>query len=102
MKAVIEISGQQHIVAKGDELVIDKTDAKKTLQFEPLMIFDDKKTHIGQPAVKGAKVSADIVETDIKGDKVKIVKFQAKKRVKKITGHRQPQSKIKIKTISIK
>ena len=102
MKAVIKLSGQQYVVAKGDEVVVDRIDGGKNLQFEPLLIFDDKKAHVGQPTVKGGKVTAEVVEAESKGPKVKIVKFQAKKRVKKITGHRQPQSKIRIKTISVK
>ena len=102
MQAVIEISGQQFLVAKGDELVIDRTNSDKTMQFEPLLVFDDKQTHVGQPTVKGGKVSAEVVDKEIKGDKLKIVKFQAKKRVKKTTGHRQPQTRIIIKSISVK
>ena len=102
MKAVIKISGQQYVVAKGDEIVVDRVEGGKNLQFEPLLVFDDKKTHVGQPTVKGGKVTAEVIDGETKGPKVKIVKFQAKKRVKKITGHRQPQSKIKIKTISVK
>lgn len=102
MKAVIEINGQQHIVAKGDELVVDRQTSDKSSNLEPLMIFDGDKVHIGQPTVKGAKVGIEVLDNELKGEKVKIVKFQSKKRVKKITGHRQPQSRIKIKSISVK
>lgn len=102
MKAIIQISGQQYIVSKGDELLIDRQESDKTLTLEPLAVFDEKKTHLGQPVVKGAKVSAEVIDNEVKGDKVKIVKFQAKKRVHKTTGHRQPQTRIKIKSISVK
>jgi len=36
----------------------------------------------------------------VAGDKVKVVRFESKKRVKKITGHRQKYSKIEIGKIS--
>lgn len=101
MKAVISISGQQFLVSKGDEIVVDRY-GDKAKQLEPLMVFDDKQTYIGQPTVKGAKIGLEIIEAETKGDKVKIMKFQAKKRVKTLTGHRQPQTTIRIKSISVK
>jgi len=102
MQAVIEISGQQFLVSTGDELVVDRIGAAKTNQLEPLLIFDDKQVLVGQPVVPGGKVSLEILDAAIKGPKVKIMKFQAKKRVKTLTGHRQPQTRIKIKSISVK
>ena len=101
MQAVIKISGQQHLVTKGDEIVVDRMDSKaKTVTFEPLLVFDDKSTYVGKPTVEGAKVSATIKE-DIKGDKVRIMRFKAKKRVKVKTGHRQPQTVLTIKNIEV-
>jgi large subunit ribosomal protein L21 len=102
MKAVIQIAGQQYIVQKDDEIVVDRLDvSKKTLTLEPLLITDDKNTQVGKPTVAGAKVSAKIVEAEIKGPKVKIMKFQSKKRVKTLTGHRQAQTKLVITSISV-
>ena len=103
MKAVIDAGGNQHIVEKGTELVVDRiTTDKKTVSYEALFVFDEKTNKIGAPTVKGAKVTAEIVEPEMKGEKIKIRKFQRKKRVNKLTGHRQPQTKIRIKTISVK
>lgn len=103
MKAVIEISGRQEIVAKDDVIAVDRiTTDKKTILYEPLLVIDGDKIMVGNPKVTGASVSAEFVEQEHKGDKVKIMKFQAKKRVKTLTGHRQPQSIIKIKSISVK
>lgn len=103
MRAVIQISGQQAIVGKGDVLRVDRINSdKKTVSYTPLLVIDDDKTTVGTPEVSGAKVTAEVLEAEAKGDKVKIMKFQAKKRVKKMTGHRQPQSVIRIKSISNK
>lgn len=103
MRAIIELSGKQEIVAKGDVLDVDRLQTdKKTVTFEPLLVIDGENVTVGTPSVKGAKVTAEVVEPESQGDKVKIMKFQAKKRVKKLTGHRQPQSVIRIKSISLK
>lgn len=100
MHAVIKTGGQQFLVRKGEVLDIDliKEPGKK-LEFEPLMIIDGDKTIVGAPTVAGAKVTAELLDV-VKGEKLKILKFKAKKRVKTLTGHRQRYQQIKITAIS--
>ena len=95
MRAVIEAGGKQYLVQKGQELDIELVGKDKKLAFEPLLIFDDKNTTVGTPTVKGARVSAEVID-QVKGDKIKVLKFKPKKRVRKLTGHRQKYSRIKI------
>jgi ribosomal protein L21 len=45
-------------------------------------------------------VSADIVEQIVKADKVTAIRYKAKKRVRKVKGHRQKLTRIKIASIS--
>lgn len=98
-QAVIATGGKQYIVKVGQELDIELVGEQKKLSFEPLLVFDEKTSKVGTPTVAGAKVSAEVLE-DVKGDKVKVFKFKAKKRVKKLTGHRQKYSRIKVTAIS--
>lgn len=101
MKAIIKIGGKQYIVAEQQKLLVDRlADGTKTVELEPLMIFDEKTAKVGTPVVKGASVKADVIEAEVKGEKLAVGKFQAKKRVKKITGHRQKYSQIQIKSIA--
>lgn len=100
MKAVIKVGGKQYIVAEKQTLLVDKLDDAKDLTLEPLMVFDDASAKVGTPVVKGASVTAKVVEQEVKGEKLQIAKFQAKKRVKKITGHRQKHTKIEITKIT--
>jgi large subunit ribosomal protein L21 len=101
MKAVIKVGGKQYIVAENQTLLVDLQDSEvKELSLEPLMVFDDKDVKVGNPVVKGASVKAKVVEAVVKGEKLKIVKFEAKKRVKKMTGHRQKHTKIEITKIA--
>jgi large subunit ribosomal protein L21 len=100
-KAVIKTSGSQYVVAEGDTITVDfLKDAGKTVDFTPLLVIDDKKTTIGAPEVKGVKVTAQVVETGVKADKVTSIRYKAKKRVKTIRGHRQTQTKLKITKIA--
>lgn len=100
MKAVIVLGGKQYIVSEKDTLLIDRlADGTKDLTLEPLMIFDEKTVNVGKPTVTGVKVAAKVVEPEIKGEKILIGKFQAKKRVKSINGHRQQYSKVQITSI---
>ena len=69
MFAVVEINDKQHMIKEGDVLTIDgNIDKKKITYSNILLITDGKKTSIGQPYVKDAKVEAEILETG-KGQK---------------------------------
>lgn len=100
MKAVIKVGGKQYIVAEKQTLLVDTLDDAKELTLEPLMVFDGKTAKVGTPVVKGASVEAKVIDEEVKGEKLQIVKFQAKKRVKKITGHRQKYARIEITKIT--
>lgn len=101
MKAVIKVGGKQYIVAEKQTLLVDKLgDDVKTLDLEPLMVVDGDASKVGTPTVKGVKVSAKVVEPVVAGEKLKIIRFKSKKRVKTITGHRQKHSQIQISKIA--
>lgn len=100
MKAIIQTGGKQYLVEAGQTLEVELLNsAKDKAEFAPLLVIDGDKTQIGKPTVEGVKVKADIV-AETKGDKVKILRYKSKKRVKKLTGHRQKYSQIKITSIS--
>lgn len=101
MLAVIKTGGKQYIVSKGDEIKIEKIKGKKGDKIEftdVLLVEKNKKTELGTPKIKGAKVIGQILEQG-KEDKVIIFKYKSKKRYKKKTGHRQPYTKVKITEI---
>lgn len=100
-KAVIASGGHQYIVAEGEsvdvELVKDAKDGK--ISFEPLLVIDGEKSTIGLPGVSAVKVAASIVEADVQQDKVTSIRYKAKKRVRKVRGHRQRLTTLKIDSI---
>lgn len=100
-KAVITSGSKQYLVSKDDQIDIEllNTD-KKTVNFEPLLVFDEKEIKVGNPIVEGAKVTAEIISAEKQADKVTSIRYKAKKRVRKVHGHRQKHATIKITTIS--
>lgn len=97
-KAVIVCGGVQHLVAEGDEIVVNYVGDSKSISFEPLMIVDGKDSVVDAKKLGGIKVSAQVVDS-MQGDKVIALRYKAKKRVHTRRGHRQKLSRIKISTI---
>ena len=103
MKAVVKISGKQYVVSEKESLLVDLLpEGTKELTLDALLVIDGDKTKVGTPTVKGAIVKAKVVEAEIKGDKIRVIRYKAKKRVHKETGHRQKYTKIQISSIKIK
>ena len=100
-KAAIATGGKQYLVAVGDTINVEllNSDAK-TANFDALLVIDGDNTIVGTPNVDKVKVTADIVEADTKEDKVTSIRYKAKKRVRKVRGHRQHKSTIKITKIA--
>jgi large subunit ribosomal protein L21 len=99
-RAVIATGGKQYLVSEGETLEVEllKT-ADKKVEFSPLLIINDDKIEVGTPEVTG-KVTADILEQEVKADKVTAIRYKPKKRVKKVHAHRQRQTQLKITKIS--
>jgi large subunit ribosomal protein L21 len=100
MKAVVKVGGKQYVVAEKETLLVDLLpEGTKELTLDALMVVDGDKSTVGTPLVKGVAVKAKVVEELVKGDKLRIIRYKAKKRVHKETGHRQKYSRIQIASI---
>lgn len=95
MQAVITSGGKQYIVEKDQMLELELLGDVKKVELDALLVIDGDKISVGAPFVEGVKVLAEVVE-EVKGEKLKILKFKAKKRIKRLTGHRQHYSSVKI------
>ena len=100
MKAVVKIGGKQFIVTEKETLLVDRLpDGTKELALDALLVIDGDKTTVGTPTVKGVAVKAKVVEDEVKGDKLRVIRYKAKKRVHTEIGHRQKYSRIQIASI---
>src|SRR4051812_14909012 len=98
-KAVITTGGKQYLVSEGDELEVEMLATDKSINLDALLLIDGSAIKVGTPLVEGVKVTANILE-QVKGDKVVAIRYKAKKRVRKVRGHRQRLTKIKIAKIA--
>lgn len=95
-KAVITTGGKQYLVSEGDEFNVEKLSDDKKLQLEALLIIDGDNTTVGQPTIQGSKIELEVIEQEILAPKVVAIRYKAKKRVRKIRGHRQRLSTLKV------
>lgn len=98
MQAVIASGGKQYIVEKDQVLELELLGDAKKVEFDVLLLIDGDSVKVGKPNVDGAKVTAEVLD-EVKGEKVKVLRFKPKKRIKRLTGHRQHYSQVKITKI---
>ena len=100
MQAVVKISGKQYVVSEKESLLVDLLpEGTKELTLDALLVTDGEKTTVGTPTVKGAVVKAKVIEDEVKGDKIRVIRYKSKKRVHKEIGHRQKYSRIEVTSI---
>ena len=102
MFAIVNISGKQYRVEKGDQIKVAllETESGKKVKFENVLLTDDgKKVTIGNPVVSGATVSGTVINH---GRDRKIIVFKKKRRkgYRRKNGHRQDFSLIQIDSVS--
>ena len=98
MLAVIKTGGKQYLVSPGQKIKVEKINKKEgaEITFDQVLLLEkNKKTDIGCPLIKGAKVAAKVLRQG-KGKKVIIFKYKPKKRYKVKKGHRQLFTEVEI------
>lgn len=104
MYAIIETGGKQFKVSEGDVIKTDllESEVGSDVTFERVVLASkggDSVT-VGSPLVSGASVAGTVLRRD-KDKKILVFKYKPKKRVRKLTGHRQPFAEVKITKISL-
>ena len=99
MYAVIRAGGKQYRVAPGDVVNIEKLPAGDgdTVEFNDVLAVSSQEGTIGPGA--GAVVSGQVMEQGRAG-KILVFHFKRKKQYKKIYGHRQPFTSVRITEIA--
>lgn len=103
MYAIIESCGRQYKVSEGDQVFFEKLNVEegKEVTFDNVvLVSDDKDVKIGAPYVKGCKVTGTVV-TNGKSKKILVFRYKPKKNQRRTQGHRQPYTKVEIKSIKI-
>jgi large subunit ribosomal protein L21 len=102
MYAIVEIAGKQYRVEENKYLYTDLLQSEEgaKIEFENILLVDheDGNITVGEPSVKGAKVTGKVIE-HVKGDTVIVFKKKRRKGYKKRNGHRQRYTKVLIENI---
>lgn len=101
MYAIVEIAGQQFKVEKDQKIFVHRLAANEgdKVDFDTVLLAEDGgNVKVGAPAIDGAKVSASVLR-HLKGDKVIVFHKKRRKGYRKLNGHRQSFTEIKIDSI---
>jgi large subunit ribosomal protein L21 len=97
MYAVIRTGGKQYRVAPGDVVKIESVPSEsKTVEFSDVLAVSGEPGTVIRPAA--AKVTAEVLGEG-RGDKILVFHLKRKKQYKKMQGHRQNFTEVRIKTI---
>lgn len=100
MYAIFEDGSRQYRVQEGDVVKLDYRDAEigANLEFNRVLLAQtDSDTRIGQPTLSGAKIVAEVVEHPT--TKLFIQHFRRRKNYRRLRGHTQPYTSVKIQKI---
>lgn len=98
--AVIKTGGKQYHVAEKQSVKVEKLagEVGDEITFDTVLLVADEKekdVKVGTPVVEGATVTAKVVK-QARAPKVTVLKYKAKTRYRKKTGHRQPFTEVEI------
>ncbi|HIJ87611.1 MAG TPA: 50S ribosomal protein L21 [Desulfuromonadales bacterium] len=101
MYAVIKTGGKQYKVTEGEFLKVEKLEGEigDSVEFAEILMVGGENTVVGTPLVAGASVTAKIAVQG-KGKKVLVFKSKKRKDSRKLRGHRQHLTVLKIEKIS--
>ncbi len=100
MYAVFEDGSRQYRVSEGDVVKVDYRggDTGARVEFGRVLLFaDGTDTRIGQPLVEGMRILGEVVEHP--STKLYIQHFRRRKNSRRLRGHRQPYTNVRIRHI---
>jgi large subunit ribosomal protein L21 len=103
MYAVVKTGGKQYRVSPGDSIEVEKLPSEVGEQVEldqVLLVANGSGARIGQPFVEGAKVKATVTR-QARGRKVVVFKYRSSNRYRRLKGHRQHYTRLRIEEIVV-
>lgn len=100
---VIKTGGKQYRASEGDILLVERLQnvtENKPISFDEVLLYvEDDVRKVGTPTVQGVTVKGTVLGNE-KGEKIRVTKYKAKVRYRRVRGHRQHLSRVKIDEIS--
>ncbi|HEU4906957.1 MAG TPA: 50S ribosomal protein L21 [Solirubrobacterales bacterium] len=99
--AVIESGGKQYKVEKGSSLLVDRLSAKEgdSVSLRPVL-FRDTEVVAAPKELEKVKVEAKVAE-HLRGPKIKVFKYKAKKGYRRKAGHRSELTRLEVTELKL-
>ena len=100
MYAIVKTGGKQYKVAPGDKLNIEKLPVEEgvKVELEAICVVDGDKVVADPAEAAKTKVEATVIE-QFRGEKQLVFKFKKRKNYKKMRGHRQYLTRVRIDSV---
>jgi large subunit ribosomal protein L21 len=101
--AIFVAAGKQFRAEEGKTIKVPLLDAEpgsKVTFDQVLLASDGKHVQAGQPTVKGAKVTAEVVRHGL-GKKIRIFRFARRSGYRRHAGHRQDFTEVRIADVKV-
>lgn len=95
--AVIETGGKQYKVKNGMVLEMERINGlKDSVLFDKVLLYvKDSEVVLGRPYLDNIKITGKLLG-EVKGQKIRVARFKAKSRYRKVSGHRHIFSRVEI------
>lgn len=101
MYAVVETGGKQYKVEQGTSLLVDRLDAKEGDKVAlRAVMFRDTEVIAAPKELEKVKVEATVAE-HLRGPKIKVFKYKAKKGYRRRAGHRSELTKLEVTELKL-
>ncbi len=101
MYAVVETGGKQYKVERGTSLLVDRLDAKEGDKVAlRAVMFRDTDVIAAPKELEKVKVEAKVAE-HLRGPKIKVFKYKAKKGYRRRAGHRSELTKLEVTELKL-
>lgn len=101
MYAVVETGGKQYKVERGTSLLVDRLDAKQGDKVAlRAVMFRDTDVLAAPKELEKVKVEAKVAE-HLRGPKIKVFKYKAKKGYRRRAGHRSELTKLEVTEVKL-
>jgi len=103
MFAILKTGGKEYRVSKGDIIRVEKLGGKAgdrvTLK-DVIMVSQGDQVQLGKPVLSNATVTGEIIQ-QVKGKKVLTYKIEKRKNYRRMKGHRQTYTYLKVNEIAL-
>ena len=105
MFAIFEDGSRQYRVEPGTKLTVDFREGAEPgaeIVFERVLLANGGgASQIGAPLLDGARITAEVLRPELKGEKIDIGKFKRRKHSRRHVGHRQKHTLVKVNAIDV-